>query len=285
LRKRLFRHESLETVNLPKSGLMKHAVIVGGGRVGKRIAEALKGFGLPLVVIELDHQRVETIQSSGIPVVFGDACHEIVLEAGAIGTARLLVVTTPDMVTTQSIISTARRQNPELSVVARTSDPSFLPVFAELGVNSVVLPEFETSLEMTRKSLLHFPIPVSEIQNRSESLRQDLFAPFLDVGRGYRTLIQLRSAEHQFDLQWVLLLAGSPISDRTIGSVEIRRRTGASVVGVIRDDKLVPNPDAGFRLAVGDLVAIIGTEEARVAFRSVCAPDSEKARGDAEPPR
>jgi monovalent cation:H+ antiporter-2, CPA2 family len=194
------------------------------------------------------------------------------------------VVTTPDMVTTQTIISTARRLSPELSVVARTSDPSFLPVFEELGVDSVVLPEFETSLEMTRKALLHFPIPVSEIENRTEALRQDLFAPFRDGGRGCRTLAQLRSAEHQFDLQWVLLPAGSPLSTRTLGDVEIRRRTGASVVGVIRDEKLVANPDADFRLAAGDLVAIIGTEEALRAFRSLSSPGSEEAPADAEPP-
>ena len=162
--------------------------------------------------------------------------------------------------------------------MARTSDPSFLPIFKELGVNSVVLPEFEASLEMTRKSLLHFPIPVTEIQKRTESLRQDLFAPFFDDGQGYKTLAQLRSAEQQFDLQWVLLKEGSPLVTRSIGGVEIRKKTGASVVGVIRDDKLITNPDATFRFQVADLVAIIGTDEARRSFEAMSAPDGEGAQ-------
>jgi len=275
LKKRLFRHEPLETLNIPETGLRQHAVIVGGGRVGSRIADVLKGFGLPLVVVELDHRRVESAQTDGIPVVYGDATHEIVLEAAEISTARLLVVTTPDVVTARTIISNAKRQNGELNVVARTSDPSFLPIFKEMGVNSVVLPEFEASLEMTRKSLLHFPIPVAEIQNRTESLRQDLFAPFFDDGQGYKTLVQLRSAEHQFDLQWVLLPDGSPLVTRSIGGVEIRKKAGASVVGVIRDEKLIPNPDATFRFQVNDLVAIIGTEEARKSFQAMAAPGSD----------
>jgi len=280
LKKRFFRHEPLETLNIPETGLRQHAVIVGGGRVGSRIADVLKSFGLPLVVVELDHRRVEKAQTDGIPVVYGDATHEIVLEAAEISTARLLVVTTPDVVTARTIITNAKRQNGELSVVARTSDPSFLPIFKEMGVNSVVLPEFEASLEMTRKSLLHFPIPVSEIQNRTESLRQDLFAPFFDEGQGYKTLVQLRSAEHQFDLQWVPLSAGSPLVTRSIGGVEIRKKAGASVVGVIRDEKLIANPDAAFRFQVNDLVAIIGTEEARKSFQAMAAPGSEAAATD-----
>jgi len=275
LKKRFFRHEPLETLNIPETGLRQHAVIVGGGRVGSRIADVLKSFGLPLVVVELDHRRVEKAQTDGIPVVYGDATHEIVLEAAEISTARLLVVTTPDVVTARTIITNAKRQNGELSVVARTSDPSFLPIFKEMGVNSVVLPEFEASLEMTRKSLLHFPIPVTEIQNRTESLRQGLFAPFFDQGQGYKTLVQLRSAEHQFDLQWVPLSAGSPLATRSIGGVEIRKKAGASVVGVIRDGKLLPNPDAKFRFQVNDLVAIIGTEEARRSFQAMAAPGSD----------
>ena len=280
LKKRFFRHEPLETLNIPETGLRQHAVIVGGGRVGSRIADVLKSFGLPLVVVELDHRRVEKAQTDGIPVVYGDATHEIVLEAAEISTARLLVVTTPDVVTARTIITNAKRQNGELRVVARTSDPSFLPIFEEMGVNSVVLPEFEASLEMTRKSLLHFPIPVSEIQNRTESLRQDLFAPFFDEGQGYKTLVQLRSAEHQFDLQWVPLSAGSPLVTRSIGGVEIRKKAGASVVGVIRDEKLIANPDAAFRFQVNDLVAIIGTEEERKSFQAMAAPGSEAAVTD-----
>ena len=275
LKKRLFKHEPLETHDIPETGLKKHAVIVGGGRVGSRIADVFKGFGLPVVVVELDHRRVESTQTDGIPVVYGDATHEIVLEAAEVGTARLLVVTTPDVVTARAIISNAKRQNGELNVVARTCDPAFLPIFKELGVSSVVLPEFEASLELTRKSLLHFPIPVTEIQKRTESLRQQLFAPFFDDGRGYRTLVQLRSAEQKFDLRWVLLKEGSPLLSRSIGEAEIRKKSGVSIVGVIRDEQLVSNPDAEFRFRENDLVATIGTDDACQSFLAMSIPARE----------
>ncbi|PIW00266.1 MAG: portal protein, partial [Deltaproteobacteria bacterium CG17_big_fil_post_rev_8_21_14_2_50_63_7] len=269
LKKRLFKHEPLETLNLPETGLNQHLVLVGNGRVGARIASVFMDFGLPVVVVELDHRRVEHAQAEGIPVIYGDASQELVLEAAEIGTARLLVVTTPDIVTTRSIITNAKRHNTAIQIVARTSDASFLAVFKELGVNSVVLPELEASLEMARKSLLYFPIPLTEIQRHTESLRQQLFAPFSDDRQGYRTLVQMRTAAQLFDLQWVLVIEGSLLLSE---GVELRKSAQATVVGVIRDEQLVANPDAEFRFQAHDLVAILGTDEARQSFQALVMP-------------
>ncbi len=267
LRRRVFRGEPLETMNIPEEGLRNHVVIAGGGRVGLQIARVLQRLGFSLVIVELDHRRVEQAKAAGLPVVFGDASHEVVLEAAAIAFARMLIVTTPEMVTTQSIVVKARSHNSGLDVVARTSDPAFLPVFKRMDVTDVVLPEFEASLEMTRQALLHLRVPAPDIQRHTEALRKDLFAPFFNPGVGYRKLSQLRAAELGFDLQWVVLSEGSPLIARSIGEAEVRKATGASVVGVIRGDRLEANPDAQLRFQRDDLVAIMGTEEARQAFQ------------------
>lgn len=277
LRRRLFKHEPLETLNMPERGLSQHAVIVGGGRVGAQTASALRRFGIPLVIVELDHQRVARAKADGIPVVYGDGTHDIVLDATELRTARLLVVTTPDMVTAQTVISKAKNRNSNLNVVARTSDTAFLPIFKELGCSSVVLPEFEASLEITRESLLHFSIPLMEIRSHMESQRRDLFAPFFNEGQSYKTLGQLRAAEHQFDLHWLALPRGSLLDGCSIGSLEIRKKTGASVVGVVRDEKLITNPGADFRFESDDLVAVIGTEDAYRSFQAMGACDEALA--------
>ncbi len=268
-KKQLFKHEPLETLNIPDTGLDKHVVIVGGGRVGSKIAHLFQELRLPVVVIELNHRLVEAAKKDDIPVVYGDASHEIVLEAAEIATAHLLVVTMPDIVTTKSVIENARKINKDLNIIARTSDTSFLPVLKKMGVESAVLPEFEASLEMARKSLLYFPVPVTEIQQLTDSLRHDLLAPFFDDGDEYKTLMQLRSAEQQFDLQWVHILEDSQLVLKTIGEAEIRKKTGTSVVGVIRNKKLYANPDPEFRFKDNDLVAIIGTDGSRLEFQSI----------------
>ena len=277
LRKRWFKHEPLETLNIPEEGLKNHVVIAGGGRVGLQIAGVLQSIDMPVVVIEIDHHLVDQVKAKGIPVVYGDASHEVVLEAAEINTARLLIVTTPEMVTAQSIINHARRVNEEIPVVARTTDPDFLPDFKEIGVTDVVLPDFETGLEMTRQALLHLHIPVPEIQNTTESLRHDLLMSVYGDGDEFETLMQHRTQEHRFDLQWVVLAENSALAGKSIGEAKIRQTTGASVVSVIRGDKMTANPGADFPLQKGDLVAVIGTCDARQTFLDLAMPTGDTA--------
>ena len=83
---------------------------------------------------------------------------------------------------------------------------------------------------------------------------------------------QIRTAEHQFDLQWMLIKPGSELVGITIGEAEIRTKTDSSVVGVIRDDILEPNPGANFRFEANDRTAIIGTDSARETFFQLTCP-------------
>ncbi|MBK6808088.1 MAG: cation:proton antiporter [Sandaracinaceae bacterium] len=165
-----------ETKNLPETGLRDHIVLAGAGRVGLQIAQVLHRLGFSIVIVELDSRRVEQAQEAGMPVIFGDASHEIVLEAASIGAARLLVVSTPEMMVTRSIVVHARARNPRIEVVARTSDPHFMAVFKELSVRDVVLPEFETGLEMTRQALVHLAVPHAQISSEMEAVRHAVFA-------------------------------------------------------------------------------------------------------------
>jgi CPA2 family monovalent cation:H+ antiporter-2 len=84
LRRRWFRRESLDSMNMPEEGLRDHVVIAGAGQVGSHVARVLKDIGRAFVVIELDHRRVQHFKNTGSPVVFGDASQEAVLEAAAI---------------------------------------------------------------------------------------------------------------------------------------------------------------------------------------------------------
>jgi CPA2 family monovalent cation:H+ antiporter-2 len=279
LRKRWFRHEPIESMNLPETGLRDHVVIAGGGRVGFQTASTLHKLGLQFVVIELDQPRVERAKRAGMPVVYGDASQEIVLEAAELRSACLLLITTPGIVEGRSIAVHARRLRPTLDIVARAADADFLSIFHDLDVPDVVLPEFEAGLEMTRQALVHLQMPAPEIQRHTELLREEMFAPHYRAAPARKLLSQLRSAERQFDLQWTLIERSSPVVEKSIAEAQVRRVTGVSIVGVMRGGELQPNPDAAFRFQVGDLVAVIGTHEARAAFHDMTRADETAAAG------
>lgn len=276
LKKKWFKHEPLETVNMPDDALRNHIVIAGYGRIGCQIGKVLQKLALPFIVLELDHSRVEQAKNAGVPIVFGDSSQEIVLEAASIERAALLVVTMPGIVTAQSIVVHARKMNPKIKVVARISDPEFFQVFKELNVKNLVYPEFEAGLEMTRQVLLFERIPVPEIQYHTEKLRQELLAKEIAEDNGYQTLGQMRAAEQQFDLQWVEMDTGTLLIGQSIAEAEIRKITGVSVVGVIREGELVTNPLPDYRFQQGDLIAVIGSAAARHKFHCYLNPLSDK---------
>ncbi len=266
LRRRTHKQEKLETCNLPGTGLQNHVVLAGGGRIGFQVAQVLERVGQSFVIIEFDHYRVEEAQQAGMAVVYGDASRETVLEAAALSQASMLIITLPDIMVAKSIISHARHVKPKIHVVARTSCQSDFEILKKLGVSDVVLPEFEASLELMRQSLRQLRIEPTEIQRYTDSVRQDLYQQWYSDNVLHRTLSQLRSAEEHFDLQWFRVPENSPIINQSIGDLHIRKHTGASVVGIVRNNTLIPNPDVSFVFQEDDLIAIIGNDETRMAF-------------------
>ncbi len=274
LKKRWFRHETLQSSNIPDTGLTQHVVIAGGGRVGFQIAQALQRLNMQFVIIELDQRRFQKAKEAGMAVVYGDAGQEIVLEAAGIKDARLLILTLPALAEAKAVITHSRRLNSRLQIIARTPGPESFQVLRDLGVSQIVLPEFEAGLELTRQSLLCLHVPPIEVHQCTDICRQEIYADLVNEKEEYKVLSQLRNAEQQFDLQWVRLDGESPVAEKSIGESGIRKRTGASVVGVVRGKKLTPNPGPDFVLQPDDLIAVIGNEKSRNAFVNMVSSPS-----------
>ena len=272
LRKRRYGHEPLDSINIPESGLSHHVVIAGGGRIGYHVAQVLQQLDKQFIIIELDQLRFNQAKEAGMPVVYGDASQEVVQEAAQVNQACLLLVTTPSVVVARAIVVQALRFNPELKIVARVADPDCLDVFSQLGVYEAVVPEYESSLEMTRQALIHLRLAPQEIQRYADEVRHELYAPLTNTTREYNLLSQLRGAAYQLQLDWFTLDANSPLAGETIAGAQIRPATGACVVGVIRDEELIPNPPADFLFAPRDMVAIMGDADASTSFKQAFIP-------------
>ncbi len=272
LRKQWFKREALQSINLPETGLRDHVLIAGGGRVGQYVAQVLQRLEVAFVIIEIDHRRVIQAQEHGFPVIYGDTSQEIVLEAGNVKQASLVLITTPAILVTSTIVDQVRRANPTVRIVARAEGIEQMQALHEHDVYEVVLPEFEASLEITRQALLHLNIAATDIQRFTDTIRRELYAPLYQSHSEYQAIAQLQNVSRLLELSWAKLTAGSPLAGRTIGEAKLRSQTGVSVVGVMRDGELYPNPDADYRFASGDLVAVMGDSHQLVAFQTLIAP-------------
>lgn len=265
-------HEPLQTINISEVGLHDHIVIVGGGRVGEYAAHILKRLDLPFVVIELDQHRVERLQEEGIPLIYGDAGHPVVLEAAQIERARLLLLTVPPITTARTVVEHVHKVKPDLHIVARATGIEQMEMLRRLGVYEVVQPELEAGLEIVRQTLLHLDIPATEIQGFTDSVRHELYAPLFELHAEYHTITHLRDAPLLMELSWVALPDDSPVMGRTIQELDIRSATGASVIGIMNDGELLTNPEAGYRFKAGDLVGVLGDRQQTAAFRRMVEP-------------
>jgi len=171
-----------ETAHLPRGGLADHVVIAGGGRVGRHLARALHAVGAPLVVIELDHRRLEQCRDAGLPVVYGDAANEAVLHAAGIHRARLVIVAIPPPDVTAAIIAHARDGCPDLPVVARADDLEEMHALRRLGVEDIVQPELEGSLAMLRHALDRLAVPPEVAGGVVDGVRRELATPPDEAG-------------------------------------------------------------------------------------------------------
>jgi CPA2 family monovalent cation:H+ antiporter-2 len=136
--------------------LSGQVVLVGYGRVGRRIAAALDEAALPSVVIERNRELVQRLRSEGKAVVLGDAAEPLVLVQAHIAHAGLLVIAVPDTVDVRACVGHATRLNPSLQVLVRTHDESIASMLAPEIPGKVFIGEHELALGMIAETLRRY---------------------------------------------------------------------------------------------------------------------------------
>ncbi|SAL02847.1 TrkA-N family protein [Caballeronia ptereochthonis] len=140
--------------------LQGQVVLVGYGRVGKRISHALGLRGIPHVVAEQNRVLVEDLRKEGIAAVSGNAADPAVLIQAHIAEAAMLVVATPDTLNVRQMADTARKLNPAIEIVLRTHSEDESRMLRKEGIGTVFFGEEELARGMAGHVLQRFaPAP------------------------------------------------------------------------------------------------------------------------------
>jgi CPA2 family monovalent cation:H+ antiporter-2 len=133
--------------------LSHQVVLVGHGRVGRRIAAALSEKGMPYVVADENRELVERLRAEGVAAVSGDAADPAVLVQAHVARARMLVIATPDALAVRQMIATARLLNPGIEVVVRMHSEEEAARLEQEHAGTVFLGERELAEAMVRHVL------------------------------------------------------------------------------------------------------------------------------------
>jgi CPA2 family monovalent cation:H+ antiporter-2 len=142
-------------------------VLVGYGRVGRRIAKALDERGIPYVVAEQNREVVEDLRKNGRAAVSGNAGDPAVLIQAHIANAAMLVVATPDTINVRQMAETARTLNPAIEIILRTHNEEESVLLHNEGIGSVFFGEEELAKGMTSHVLDRFAPGTTSTQAHS----------------------------------------------------------------------------------------------------------------------
>ena len=146
----------------PLAQLSNHVVLIGYGRVGRRVAQALTAQNISLVVVDVSRDQIETLreiaqthqpvlQTRLLQCVVGDANKSEVLVQAHIATARLLLLATSNLLDVRHISHMARTLNPGIRIVARLTHAEEAIALADEAGTDVLLDEVEIANSLNRQ--------------------------------------------------------------------------------------------------------------------------------------
>lgn len=142
--------------------LTGHVLLVGYGRVGRRIAETLASSGVPYVVAEQNRELVEALRQRGVPAVSGDASEPAVLIQAHVARAALLIIATPNTAGVRKMVETARTLNPKIETLLRTHSDEEAALLRRENLGTVFMGEHELARAMARQALIRMGASVDE---------------------------------------------------------------------------------------------------------------------------
>lgn len=241
-------------------GIHDHVVIVGYGRVGTHIGAVLRHLGLAYLVVEQDSQTASNLQNEGILTLFGDAANSEVLTHAGLEHALALVLTVPNEASAELLVTAAHRIAPNLPIIARASTPEGVKRLTEHGAYHVIHPELEGGLEIVRHTLMTLGYPMGQIQSYVDAVREDAYEGVNSEGK-HRVLDQLVSAVRGMEIVWLTIAPDSSIVGQTLAEANLRAKLGISVIALVRDHQVMPNPKSDTQFHAGDLVGFIGSTD------------------------
>ncbi|AHG04786.1 potassium transporter [Halobacterium sp. DL1] len=204
-------------------------IIVGGGTVGRALAERLEDRGENVVIVERDVSMVERARNEGFTVYHGDGTDTDELRSAGADSARIVVAATGDDDANLLVAQLAESKFDVETIIARANNPDNVDAFEDLGVRTV-------------SSSLATAWGIDNIIERPA-----LANWMTEIGRSG-------------DVQEVEVTSEDLVG-RTIEEVDAELPNGCIIALVGRDgDNQVPDPD--FTLQHGDHLTFLGRTEA-----------------------
>ena len=149
------------------------AIVVGYGPVGQSLAALLRDNAIEPTIVELNADTVRRLRSEGMSVVHGDASHPDILESAGVRFAKSLAFSASGELP-EAGIQAAKRLNPDIVVLARSTFASETDALKRAGAHYVISAEREVALAMTERLMGELGATPEQLDRARDRVRQSL---------------------------------------------------------------------------------------------------------------
>lgn len=237
-----------------------HLVVIGYGINGFNVARAAAFSNISYVVIELNATTVQREKKKGIPIVYGDATQDHILEMVNLRGARAAVIAISDPTATKAIITNIRHHSKSLYMLVRTRYIKETSELLALGADDVIPEEFETSVEIFSRVLHNFLVPEDDIQEFSERVRADNYELFKSQKKLPKTF---RPAEiPDFNITCLRINRDSgKFLNKALKELDLRHSYGINVLSISRRGEIFNNVKPTDTLKRDDVIYVNGRQK------------------------
>ncbi|WP_050603635.1 monovalent cation:proton antiporter-2 (CPA2) family protein [Ruegeria sp. 6PALISEP08] len=125
-------------------------IIAGIGRFGQIVNRLVRASGFKTVVLDHDIETVQLMRRFGVKGFLGDPTRPELLRAAGLEKASVLVAAMDDHKQVTRLVGYARRQRPDLHIIARARDRTHVYELYQAGANDIVREMFDSSLRAGR---------------------------------------------------------------------------------------------------------------------------------------
>lgn len=239
--------------------LNNHLVIIGKDASALKLSKmaAIENISHASIIFDPLIAREKT--QSGHHVVYGDAVNEPILQKAYAHKAGIIVVSVGNIIPAMAIVDKARTLNKNAYIIVRLKHIENMEPLYKLGADEVFPEKFEIAIDLFNRVLINKLYPQKQVNRILTHIRNINLGVFTEKDKKNQpsvfdelthTKIKAIEVEHR-----------SPVVGKTLLDIQLRSKTGATLLAVKRDKDIIEHPKPDIQFFEKDIVYLLGNPE------------------------
>ncbi len=239
--------------------MSSHLVIIGKDASALKLSLMAKFENLKHVSIIFDPAIAREKINNNELVIYGDAVNEPVLRKAHVDTADIVAISIGSIVPCMAIIEKVRQLNKNAYILVRSPLIKNVEQLYKVGADQVLPEKLEIAIDLMNRILIKRLVPQKEVNRIITRIRNKNLGVFTE-----RDVVNKPSILDEFsniNIVAVNVDKGSYAEGRSVIEIELRKKTGVTLLAVRRGDSIIEHPVPETKLQVNDIAYLLGDPE------------------------